>query len=70
MERRNVATPPRGSVTLPFNESDPNDMLTVELLTDLYVGLEHPISRSSSDGVTTLVIPQTIKRVFAIGAKS
>lgn len=54
------------SVRLDFNEPlDAIDTRTIEALTELYVGKEHPLMTFSRDGKTTLVIPKTITRVFA-----
>lgn len=52
------------SVPIPFDESNPEAMMTLDLLKEMYVGKEHPFLTSSRDGFTWLIIPKTITKVF------
>lgn len=58
-------TASESSAPIPFDELDPQAMLTLEYLKAMYVGKEHPFLTSSRDGFTWLIIPRTIVRVFA-----
>lgn len=52
------------SVPIPFDESNPEAMMTLDLLKEMYVGKEHPFLTSSRDGFTWLIIPKTITKVI------
>lgn len=52
------------SVPIPFDEANPEAMMTLDLLKEMYIGKEHPFLTSSRDGFTWLIIPKTITKVF------
>lgn len=54
------------SVPIPFDESDPKMMLALDLITEMYVGREHPVLVSRRDGFAWLIIPRTVSKVFPI----
>lgn len=49
-----------------FREDDPSDMLALEMIVEMYEAVEQPFVKMSTDGVTTLLVPQTVRKLFPI----